>query len=129
MNADQKAFRRHLTEFGVAMAGYVVVLLITVRVVEAFPEALWRYLVAVLPVVPIVFVLWAVQRAIGRMDELQRRVQLEGIAFASVGTGVLTFAYGFLEGVGLPHLSWTLVLPLMFGLWGIGVALAGRRYR
>jgi hypothetical protein len=86
-------------------------------------------LVAVLPIVPIVFVLWAVQRSIARMDELQRSVQLEGVAFACVGTGILTFAYGFLEGVGLPHLSWTLVLPLMFGLWGIGVALAGRRYR
>jgi hypothetical protein len=121
--------RRYLAEFGGAMTAYVVVLLGTAWVLNTYPEGDWRYAVAVLPVLPILLVLWAVQRAVARMDELQRRVQLEGVAFACVGTAVLTFTYGFLEGVGLPHLSWTWVLPLMFALWGVGVALAGRRYR
>jgi hypothetical protein len=125
----QPAGRRYLAEFGTAMTAYVVVLLGTAWVLNAFPEASWRYAVAVLPVLPIFGVLWAVRRSVARMDELQRRVQLEGVAFACVGTGVLTFTYGFLEGVGLPHLNWTWVLPLMFALWGVGTALAGRRYR
>jgi hypothetical protein len=125
----QPAARRYLAEFGTAMTAYVIVLLGTAWVLNAFPEGSWRYPVAVLPVLPVVGVLWAVQRSVARMDELQRRVQLEGTAFACVGTGVLTFTYGFLEGVGLPHLNWTWVLPLLFALWGLGVALAGRRYR
>jgi hypothetical protein len=121
--------RRYVVEFGGAMTAYVVVLLSAVWVLNAFPEAPWRYAVAVLPVLPVLLVLWAVQRFVAELDELQRRVQLEGLAFACVGTGVLTFTYGFLEGVGLPHLSWTWVLPGMFALWGLGVALAGRRYQ
>jgi hypothetical protein len=126
MNA---AGRRYLVEFGGAMTAYVLVLLSTAWVLNTYPEGSWRYAVGVLPVLPVLLLLWAVQRAIARMDELQRRVQLEGVAFAFAATGALTFTYGFLEGVGLPHLSWTLVLPLMFALWGAGVALAGRRYR
>ncbi len=124
------ASRRYVVEFGGAMMAYVVVLLATAWVLRAYADAPWRYPVAVLPVLPVVLVLWAVQRSVARMDELQQRVQVEGIIFAGVGTGVLTFTYGFLEGVALlPHLNWTWVLPLMLALWGIGAALAGRRYR
>jgi hypothetical protein len=121
--------RRYLVEFGTAMAAYVVVLLACAWVLNTYPDGRWRYAVAALPVLPVIGVLWAVQRAVARMDELQRRMQLEGAAFAAVGTGVLTFTYGFLEGVGLPHLSYVWVLPLMFALWGVGSALAGRRFR
>jgi hypothetical protein len=121
--------RRYAVEFGAAMTAYVVVLLGTVWVLKTYGESPWRYAVAVLPVLPVVLVLWAVRRYVAGLDELQRRVQLEGLAFGAVGTAVLTFAYGFLEGVGLPHLNWTWVLPLMFALWGLGVALAARRYR
>ena len=42
---------------------------------------------------------------------------------------MLTFAYGFLENAGLPKLSYVYVLPLMITLWGIGGAIATRRYR
>jgi hypothetical protein len=121
---------RYAVEFGVAMTAYFVVLLGTAWVLRAFPEAPWRYPVAVLPVLPVVLVLWVVQRSVAAMDELQQRVQMVGVVFAGVGTGVLTFTYGFLEGVELlPHLNWTWVLPLMLALWGVGAALAGRRYR
>jgi hypothetical protein len=126
MNA---AARRYLAEFGGAMTVYVLLLLGTAWLLNRFPYGAWRYAIAVLPVLPVILVLWAVQRFVARMDELQRRIQLEGVLVACIGTGVLTFTYGFLEGVGLPHLNWTWVLPLMFALWGIGVGLAGRRYR
>jgi hypothetical protein len=124
-----KMTRRYLAEFGGAMTAYVLVLFSTVWVLNTFPEGQWRYAVAVLPVLPVILVLWAVQRQIARLDELQRRVQLEGLALACMGTAVLTFTYGFLEGVGLPHLNWVWVLPLMFALWGLGAALAARRYQ
>jgi hypothetical protein len=44
-------------------------------------------------------------------------------------TGLVTFGYGFLEGVGLPHLNSTFVLPLMAVLWGAGFAGLTLRYR
>ena len=65
----------------------------------------------------------------GRMDELGRRIQLEALAFGFGAAGMLTFAYGFLENAGLPKLSYVFVFPLMIALWGIGGAIATRRYQ
>ncbi len=62
------------------------------------------------------------------MDELGRQIQLEALAFSFVGTALTTFGYGFLENAGLPHVNAMFVLPLMFALWGVGLALAVRKY-
>ena len=63
-------------------------------------------------------------RNIGRLNELQQKIQLEA------GTGVLASAYGFLVGAGLPGIEWGVqVWPIMTGLWAIGLVIANRRYR
>ena len=51
---------------------------------------------------------------------------LLGLSIAA--TALLSFGYGFLEGLGYPRLSMFGVWPLMAVLWLIGLALAGRRY-
>jgi hypothetical protein len=63
------------------------------------------------------------------MDELQRKIQLEAVVFGFCGTALLTFSYGFLENAGFPHLNWIWIFPLMAALWGLGQAIAARRYR
>ena len=116
-------------EFGLAMLAYLMVLVGSVNVLKANPDADWRYYVAVLPVAPAGFVIWLFVRALSRLDELQRRIQMEAFGFALGTTALVTFGYGFLEGVGLPHLNWTYVLPLMAVLWGVGTAIFRWRYR
>lgn len=116
-------------EFGLAMLAYLMVLVGSVTVLQANPTADWRYIVAVLPVIPAVLVLSIFIRALTRLDELQKRIQMQAFGFSLGATALLTFAYGFLEGVGLPHLSWTFVLPLMAILWGVGAAIFTIRYR
>jgi hypothetical protein len=65
-----------------------------------------------------------------RLDELQRRIQLEALALAFFGTGVLGAGYGFLQNAGLPEIDWGAILwPTMVGLWAVGFVLANRRYR
>jgi len=85
--------------------------------------------VAVLPVAPAGFVIWLFVRALRRLDELQKRIQMEAFGFSLATTALITFGYGFLEGAGMPHLSWTYVLPLMALLWGAGTAVFTWRYR
>jgi hypothetical protein len=63
------------------------------------------------------------------LDELQRRIQIEAFGFSLAATALITFAYGFLEGAGLPHLNWTYILPLMAALWAVGAAIFTFRYR
>jgi hypothetical protein len=54
---------------------------------------------------------------------------LEGLAFAFAATGLTTFSYGFLQTVGFPNLSWFIVWPVMSLFWGVGHAMAKRRFR
>ena len=124
-----KAGRAYIIEFGSAMLAYVVVLLGSVWLINGYPQAPWRYAVALAPVVPAFFALLTFVRHLRRMDELQRRIQLEAIGLSFGATAILTFAYGFLEGVGFPHINWIWILPLMVALWGLGGAIASVRYR
>jgi Kef-type K+ transport system membrane component KefB len=76
------------------------------------------------------WVIVSIVRGIRGLDELQQKIQLEALAFAFAGTGLLASAYGFLVNAGLPDIDWgTLVWPAMTALWAIGVLLASRRYR
>lgn len=124
-----KASRAYMIEFGGAMALYVVTLLISLALVERMAPSPLRILLAALPIVPVSFSLLAFLRFFRQMDELQKRIQLDAMAFALGAISLLTFTYGLLENAGLPRLSFVWVLPLMVALWGIGTALAARRYQ
>lgn len=124
----REAGRRYLIEFGGAMLAYVVVLLAVVALLSDTGSG-WRVPLALAPMVPLVFALLAFVRYLDRMDELQRRIQLEALAFAFGGTALLTFGYGFLQLVGFPQVSWFFVWPVMGTLWMAGKARADRRYK
>ena len=116
-------------QFGLAILAYLMVLVGSVIAVGANPSVDWKYAVAVLPVVPAGIVVWLVVRALSRLDEVQKRMQMQAIGFALASTALITFAYGFLEGAGLPHLNWTWVLPLITSLWGLGLGGLVVKYR
>lgn len=116
-------------QFGSAILAYLMVLVGSITLVQANQDASWRYFVVVLPVIPAAVVIWLTVRALGRMDEVQKRTQMQALGFAMASTGLITFGYGFLEGVGLPQLNATFVLPLMALLWGLGVLGLRLRYR
>ncbi|WP_323019800.1 hypothetical protein [Pararhodobacter sp.] len=84
-----------------------------------------QILLSLAPMLPAIFLCVVIIRMIRRMDEMQRKLQVEALALAFAGTALLTFGYGFLEGVGLPRLSMFAVWPVMAGLWVVGV-LVGR---
>jgi len=80
-------------------------------------------------VLPAGIVIWLVVRQLGRLDEVQKRTQMQAIGFALAATGLVTFGYGFLEGAGLPQLSSIFVLPMMAAFWGLGLLGLALRYR
>lgn len=122
--------RRYVVELGSTLLAYGL-LLVTVNKAAQWgwvPDTL-HIPVALLPMLPGIAAVWVIMRHIRRMDEMQRRMQFEGLAFGFAMTALITFSYGFLEGQGLPRLSMFSVLPLMNVLWVLGYALACRRYR
>lgn len=126
------ASRRYLREFTYSMIAYVITLslsLIGMGFLGDYPLNLARVVVALAPVVPIIFMILAFLKYLKGVDELQQRIQLLAIGFSAGVTGLLTFSYGFLENVGFPHISLLWVFPAMIFLWGIGTAFISWRYK
>ena len=126
--SQRTAARTYTRELGLAMAAYVVVVLVSIKLVGGLDQPI-KTLVALTPLIPATLALFAYLRFLSRMDELGRRIQLEALAFGFGAAGMLTFAYGFLENAGFPQLSYIWVFPLMIALWGVGGAIASYRYR
>jgi hypothetical protein len=124
----KKAVRTYVTRFSVAMGIYAILLIASVLLIRATPGAMWNIPLAVLPVAPLIYGLLAFLHFFDYLDEMHKQIHLRALAFASAGTALLTFSYGLLENAGLPQLSWVWVFPLIIFLWGIGTALASRRY-
>jgi hypothetical protein len=73
----------------------------------------------------IVISMWRLRR----LDELQQRIQLQALAIAFAGTGIIVTGYRWLEMAGLPQFDWgTFTWPLMAFLWAAGFIYSNRRY-
>ena len=126
------ATKRYLREFIYSMIAYVLTLIpsiLTVNSLKDYPFTPARVLVALTPVIPVIFMVYFFIRYLSNIDELQQRIQLLSIGFAAGTTGLLTFSYGFLENVGFPRISLLWVFPIMILLWGLGQAFISRRYQ
>jgi hypothetical protein len=126
MDANAK---RYLKEFGTSMAGYTVMVPVSIWLLKGHEHSPLRFLFAVLPVIPSAFAMWAAIRFFRGLDELQRRIQFEGMAFSFLGTCLISLTWGFLQNAGLPHADVIWVTPLLIMLWGLGLAMASRRYQ
>ncbi len=123
-----QASKRYAREFIIAMLAYAVVIIASQLALNNLGDSPWRFLLALLPVIPVLFLVSGFVRYLSEIDELQQRIQLQAIGFAAGTTGLLTFAYGFLELVGFPRFSLFFVFPMMVMLWGIGLSYFSRRY-
>ena len=121
---------RYIIEFGLSMAVYSLLLVLSNWLVRRFdPDGLALVLVTLMPVLAVGLITWAVLREMARLDELQRRIQLDALAFSFAGTAVLTVSWAFAEKAGLSRLPTFAVWPFMGSLWIIGVCIGRRRYR
>ena len=121
--------KRYMREFFITMTAYVLTVVGTTLAVNYLNESPWLIPLVLLPVIPVIFLLIVFMRYLSAIDELQQRIQLYAIGLAAGATGLLTFAYGFLENVGFPHLSPFYIFPMMIILWGMSLSYYTRRYQ
>jgi len=88
-----------------------------------------RIVIALLPMIPALFAMWAAIRYFRGLDELQRRIQLEGLALGFLSTCVIFLTWGFLQNAGLPHADVIWVTPVLVFFWGVGACVAKQRYQ
>ncbi|MCC6501108.1 MAG: hypothetical protein IT313_12655 [Anaerolineales bacterium] len=129
MNQNQ-ILKRYYKEFVTGMTAYVVALIVSLLVLNntELPQ-MTKIVIVLIPIVPVVFVLLAILRALRDSDELVQRIQLQAVTFSSIATGLVTFSYGFLEGIGFPKLPTLWILPMMFLFWGISLSYFNRKYQ
>ena len=91
-----------------------------------------RVALVILPLIPSLGYMFCVVRMLRRVDELQRRIQLEAIGFAFAATVILAMTVDLLEQAKLLpaiHWGWSGLVVAMALLWGVGNVMASRRYR
>jgi len=126
MDANSK---RYLKEFLGSMALYTGIVPISVRMLRGHEHTPLGYAIAFLPIIPSALALWAFMRMFRGLDELQRRIQLEAVAFSFLATCFITLTWAFQQNAGLPRFDVSWVAPLLIALWGLGLAIAKRRYQ
>lgn len=116
---EKQITRTYLREFFGAMLVYILLLVAANKLGRPMADGLARTLALASPMIGVLLVIWAIARHFRRVDEFIRHYTLENMAIAAAVTGGLTFTYGFLENAGYPLLSMFIVMPVMFGVWGL----------
>lgn len=124
--------KRYTREVMLAMAGYVVLLVVSMLLLKRIDDTALRALVALLPVPPMVLVLRAMVRYIRDVDELQQRIELEAVSFATAFISLVYLTGGFLQSakvIDVPsNVAMIWVFPLVCVAYGLAKAVVARRY-
>jgi len=88
-----------------------------------------RYWLALLPILPILYMTAAIIRAISDMDEMKRKIVTEAMAFSGLATGFTCFSYLFFRDMGAPEFRPEWAFYVMWAYYGIGLFFSWRRYR
>src|SRR5262245_2193366 len=90
-----------------------------------------RVAIALVPLPPFLWLLWAFIRDVREADELERRIQLEALAIAFPLTLVLVMTLGLLQiAVPLSPEDWSYrhIWPLLYVFYLVGLTRARRQY-
>ncbi|GAC1655377.1 MAG: hypothetical protein NVS9B12_06450 [Vulcanimicrobiaceae bacterium] len=121
--------KRYMYQLAGSMVAYAVLLVLSIDLLKthSFSQPLLT-LVALIPVPPLFFVMYAVVRFVNSIDELQRRIHLEALAFAAGATAMLAVTLAFLENAGFPRVSafWAFASVDIF--WALALPFVKRRY-
>ncbi|MFK4791120.1 hypothetical protein [Microbacterium sp. ZW T5_56] len=125
---ERAAARRYLWELMIPSALFVVLLVIVPIVIDPPEGSPLAIVIALLPLIPTVWMLIAVVRFTRTFDEYMRGFALRACAVGFGAAMITAVAGGIIEGaVGpLPNLVWA-VFVVGMSAWGITLALSSIR--
>jgi len=123
--ARAQSYRR---DFWPGMIGYGVVLAVVLAWGNLGGDSPWRYLWALLPVIPAGWTVRAVLRHIHRIDDYQRLLLLQGLGVGFATAMIASLTLGFLGIAGLPMrlAGWVIYGAGMLG-WIVGAHFTHKR--
>ena len=89
----------------------------------------WWIAVALLPMIPGIFIAWGIVRAIQQLDEIERIILQEGMVISFAATFVLLLTMGLLGEAGVQQLNGSYIALFMAILWMLGKLWGHRRYQ
>ncbi|MET3923801.1 hypothetical protein [Arthrobacter sp. UYEF20] len=125
---DRARSRAYQLEFWSGIVSYAVVLSGVLLWGDLDGVSPWRFLWAVLPVIPALWIVRAVVRHVRRIDDYQRLLLLQGFAGGFAVAMIVSVTLAFLEIAGLrvPGVGWIIYGAGMLG-WIITGTVVGRR--
>jgi hypothetical protein len=123
--------KRYQREFWPAMAAYTVIMFLFWPLLPRVHSDLVKVVLAMLPVVPVLFVVRAMVRLVLGSDELEQRIHLIGLAVAATVVSTLSMAGGFLAAAGIVKLDGAILMwvwPTLVVVYALGRGWASRRY-
>lgn len=108
---------------------YIGLLALAVSWAPKMDVSPWRYVVALLPLIPGIFLAFGIVRVTSQIDEMERRILFEAVAFSFIFTLILLISSGLLGLVGMPQPSPVIISAVMCFLLVIGKLWGNRRYR
>ena len=127
---ERRQSRAYLREFIPGMLGYGITIALAVSFGDTGGEVGWALLWWLLPLGPIGFVIRAVFRALGRSDEYQRQLQLEGLSVGFAASMFAALTFGLL-GIQVDLLPRGMELWAVFSIgmlaWALAVAFRSTR--
>lgn len=129
MTTDSSPTRLQLFGLAVLSGIFLIGAAVVNRLADPGPGV--RVVLALVPVLPLAALAWAILRAIQHLDEMQRRIHLDAISAAFVGGIFVAVIYGQLQHarVNLPPLNWAFFYPVQLVLWTVAYVVASRRYQ
>ncbi|MCU1404746.1 MAG: hypothetical protein JWQ43_1049 [Glaciihabitans sp.] len=120
--------KAYLREFLIGMIGYAVILMAVMIWGGLDGDSPWRYAWAVLPVVPMLWVVVALWRHIKRIDDYQRLVLLRGlgIGFAVAMISAITLGMLGIAGLSVPSVGW-IIFSLGMAGWLVATTISNRK--
>lgn len=125
------AEKRNLRGLVLAMVAYAVVMLTVWPLAGTTDDRMMRALIALAPVIPVLFVVRAFIRQILDADELMRRLHLEALSISAGIVSVVSLMGGFLAAAKVIELDGSIlfwVFPALAATFGLVHKLAVRRY-
>ena len=93
------------------------------------PPAPYKYLLVLLPILPVIYICFTIIRYVTEMDEMWKKIYMEATAFSGIATGFTCISYTFLHDVGAPKLQLESGFYLMWIYYFIGFIFSMRRYK
>jgi hypothetical protein len=108
---------------------YIGLLALAVSQAPTMEPTIWRYGVALLPMIPGLFLAFRIVQTTSKIDEMERRILLEAVSFSFIFTLILLLSFGMLGLVGVQQPSTIVIVFMMCMLLIVGKLWGNWRYR